>query len=333
MESCNGVDREVGAICDKFHLFAASSSSVLAEALSGVEAVKDEMERIILAAAAAAEQESPPNGASLTTTQTLVLVKALQSAREAAVRVAAEHRDLHSSVSKIGKVIDRNFIADYDSTSRPDVFSSPDQQRMLNEVILQHFYRAGQLEIGESLAAEAGLADEHGKKAGKEPFMEMNRILEALGNRDLEPALEWANAHRAELNDRGTTAVSALIAMRQQNNNTSAAGEDDDMSANNSLPRSSALEFKLRRLKYIGMLSSGDRTGAIAYARCHFPAFVGSHEREVQSLMGAVMYANGDDPRSRLLSSPYGHLLDDSLWHDMCDLFVKDACALLGLGV
>ena len=28
-----------------------------------------------------------------------------------------------------------------------------------------------------------------------------------------------------------------------------------------------------------------------------------------------------------------GHLLDDSLWHDMCDLFVKDACALLGLGV
>lgn len=334
MESCNGVDREVGAICDKFHLFAASSSSVLAEALNGVEAVKEEMERIILTAAA--EQESPPrSGASLTTTQTLVLVKALQSAREAAARVAAEHRDLHSSVSKIGKVIDRNFIADYDSTSRADVFSSPDQQRMLNEVILQHFYRAGQLEIGESLAAEAGLADEHGKKAGKEPFMEMNRILEALGNRDLEPALEWANAHRAELNDRGTTAVSALIAMQQQNNNTSAAGEedDDDMSANNLLPRSSALEFKLRRLKYIGMLSSGDRTGAIIYARRHFPAFVGSHEREVQSLMGAVMYANGDDPRSRLLSSPYGHLLDDSLWHDMCDLFVKDACALLGLGV
>ena len=56
---------------------------------------------------------------------------------------------------------------------------------LLFQVILQHFYRAGQLEIGESLAAEAGLADEQGKKAGKEPFMEMNRILEALGNRDL----------------------------------------------------------------------------------------------------------------------------------------------------
>lgn len=147
-----------------------------------------------------------------------------------------------------------------------------------------------------------------------------------------EPALEWANAHRTELNDRGTTAISALIAMQQQNNNTSSADDDDDMSSIN-LPRSSALEFKLRRLKYIEMLSSGDRAGAIAYARLHFPPFVGSHEREVQSLMGAVMYVNGEDPRARLLVSPYGHLLDDSLWHDICDLFVKDACALLGLSV
>ena len=124
--------------------------------------------------------------------------------------------------------------------------------------------------------------------------------------------------------------------MQQQNNNTlaaaAAATADDDMSAIN-LPRSSALEFKLRRLKYIEMLSSGDRAGAIAYARLHFPPFVGSHEREVQSLMGAVMYVNGEDPRNRLLTSPYGHLLDDSLWHDICDLFVKDACALLGLSV
>ena len=53
------------------------------------------------------------------------------------------------------------------------------------QVILQHFYRAGQLEIGESLAAEAGIAEEQGKKAGKEPFMEMNRILEALNNKNL----------------------------------------------------------------------------------------------------------------------------------------------------
>ena len=109
MESCNGVDREVSVICDKFHLFAASSSSGLAEALGNIEAVKEEMESLLFPAAGS-EGLSPSGGASLTTTQTLVLVKALQSAREAAARVAAEHRDLHSSVSKVGKVIDRNFV-------------------------------------------------------------------------------------------------------------------------------------------------------------------------------------------------------------------------------
>ena len=102
------MDREVGVICDKFHLFAASSSSALAEALGNIEAVKEEMESMLLTAADGSE--GPSGGAALTTTQTLVLVKALQSAREAAARVAAEHRDLHSSVSKVGKVIDRNFV-------------------------------------------------------------------------------------------------------------------------------------------------------------------------------------------------------------------------------
>ena len=113
MESCNGVDREVSVICDKFHLFAASSSSALAEALGNIEAVKNEMEHMLLSAAGPEGPEGRPSssgGVSLTTTQTLVLVKALQSAREAAARVSAEHRDLHSSVSKVGKVIDRNFV-------------------------------------------------------------------------------------------------------------------------------------------------------------------------------------------------------------------------------
>ena len=109
MESCNGVDREVSVICDKFHLFAASSSSALAEALGNIEAVKNEMEHMLLSAAGP-EGRPSSGGVSLTTTQTLVLVKALQSAREAAARVSAEHRDLHSSVSKVGKVIDRNFV-------------------------------------------------------------------------------------------------------------------------------------------------------------------------------------------------------------------------------
>jgi hypothetical protein len=37
----------------------------------------------------------------------------------------------------VGKAIDRSFVADYDSTSREDVFANPQAQKMLNEIILQ----------------------------------------------------------------------------------------------------------------------------------------------------------------------------------------------------
>ena len=34
---------------------------------------------------------------------------------------------------------------------------------------------------------------------GKEPFSELNRILDSLKQRDLGPALEWARSHRESL--------------------------------------------------------------------------------------------------------------------------------------
>jgi hypothetical protein len=43
---------------------------------------------------------------------------------------------------------------------------------------------------------EAGLKMEDG---GKEPFSELNRILDSLKQRDLGPALEWAQSHRESL--------------------------------------------------------------------------------------------------------------------------------------
>ena len=39
--------------------------------------------------------------------------------------ILSEHeyqfRELHSSVSKVGKAVDRNFVADFDSTAREEV--------------------------------------------------------------------------------------------------------------------------------------------------------------------------------------------------------------------
>ena len=86
-------------------------------------------------------------------------------------KFSSSHRDLHSSVSKVGKAVDRHFAADYDSTSREEVFAGKEQQRRLNEVVLQHFYRQGQLNLSDVLAEEAGLGN---IKLSKEPFQVRN---------------------------------------------------------------------------------------------------------------------------------------------------------------
>ena len=45
-------------------------------------------------------------------------------------------------------------------------------------------------------------------------------------------------------------------------------------------------------------------------------------------MMGALMYIG-----PRFAESPYSHLLSDDLWMEIGELFVRDACALMGLSV
>lgn len=99
------------------------------------------------------------------------------------------------------------------------------------------------LEIADELAKEAGIKTEEG---GKEPFTELNKILDCLRQHDLGPALEWARARR------------------------------DKLEAQNS-----CLEFKLHRLHFIGLLQGGlaKQNEAVQYARQHFHQFVNRHEK------------------------------------------------------
>uniref|UniRef100_H3BC79 Required for meiotic nuclear division 5 homolog B n=1 Tax=Latimeria chalumnae TaxID=7897 RepID=H3BC79_LATCH len=49
---------------------------------------------------------------------------------------------------------------------------------------------------------------------------------------------------------------------------------------------------------------------------------------DIQILMGSLVYL-----RHGIGNSPYRHLLDTDQWVEICDLFTRDACALLGLSV
>ncbi|XP_014213776.1 protein RMD5 homolog A isoform X4 [Copidosoma floridanum] len=279
MEACTAVEREVDKVLSKFGAINDHADTTLRDLVNHIESLKKELE------------EAPPDH-ELTSEQLQILKQAMTKARDTVHRLATDHRELHSTVSKVGKAIDRNFIADFASTSREDVFSGAEKTHLLNQVICQHFYRQGMLDIADELAAEAGIKTDEGRK---EPFTELNHILDCLKQKNLEPALEWASKHRE-----------ALIA------------------------QNSSLEFKLHRLQFIRLVQQGPskQREAIDYARKHLTQFVSRHEKEVQSLMGTLLYLpNG------IQLSPYSHLLDPTLWLDIHDVFTKEACTLLGLSV
>ena len=49
---------------------------------------------------------------------------------------------------------------------------------------------------------------------------------------------------------------------------------------------------------------------------------------DIQQLMACLMYT-----KTGIENSPYAYLLDPIHWIDICDLFARDACALLGLSL
>ncbi|KAL1122606.1 hypothetical protein AAG570_002936 [Ranatra chinensis] len=278
MEACIAVEREVDKVLTKFGSINEHAERTLHDITSHIEALRNEL------------NECPPDH-ELTPSQIHIMKQAVNKARETVQRLAADHRDLHSTVSKVGKAIDRNFVADFASTSREEVFSGVDKVLLLNKVICQHFYRQGMLDIADELAVEAGLEEDN----GKQPFTELNYILECLKQKNLDPALEWAQKHKSSLEK-----------------------------------QSSSLEFKLHQLRFIGLIEKGAacQNEAIQYARTYFSQFVHSHEKDIQMLMGMLLFLSYGVSRS-----PYAHLLQPNLWADICDTFTKDACSLLGLSV
>lgn len=49
---------------------------------------------------------------------------------------------------------------------------------------------------------------------------------------------------------------------------------------------------------------------------------------DIQVLMGSLLYL-----KQGVQNSPYSYLLDPIHWAEICDIFTRDACALLGLSV
>jgi hypothetical protein len=279
MESCDTVEREVEKVSAKFRGVEEHFDRTVDHLIGFISGLKQQYDDV-------------PMDYELTESQAGILGSAMNQMRESVGRIATDHRDLHSTVSKVGKAIDRNFNADNGMIAREGIFSLPDAHQILNQVVCQHLYREGMLNVGEALCAEAGLELE---PRFKQPFIELHSILDSLKEKNLEPALNWAYECRK---------------------------------ATHSQP--STLEFKLHRLAFLNLVKGGIKfqSEAIQYAREKFTPFVRRHEKEVQVLMGSLLFVPGN-----VEESPYAHLFDQSLWDDVVETFTRDACSRLGLSV
>ena len=248
------MEKEADKVKSKFSLLKKNLDVSIADQIATIERLQREL-----------SENRSEDDTNVTAEQRERIKDTLKKVNQNVSRVASEHRDLHSSVSKVGKAIDRNFVSDFDCTSRDDAFSGQSKSSLLTEVILQHLYREGKLEIGETLSRESGIT-QYQDISG--PFIELNNILEALKARDLGPVLEWVAKNRDALNRRGTTLlfseVNGIQSVKQKN----------------------SLELRLHKLKFIELLRQGSKMEAIKYARQNFRSFVEGQEREVQSLMG-----------------------------------------------
>lgn len=131
--------------------------------------------------------------------------------------------------------------------------------------------------------------------------MELHRILTALRNQDIGPALQWSIDHRPFLSS-----------------------------------RHSSLEFHLHRSQYVHLLLSASSTAtpsdlALNYLRTHLKAFWSSHSTELKRLVSCVTYI----PLERLRRSPYADLAAkyDNGSRDVEALFASEYCAALGMSV
>ncbi|XP_005992441.1 E3 ubiquitin-protein transferase RMND5B [Latimeria chalumnae] len=279
MEQCVCVERELEKVLQKFIMYGQHSEISLDQLLRYVSELKEELSNTAL------------RDAALSGTLSLVMSQCCKKIKDTVQKLACDHKDIHSSVSKVGKAIDRNFDTEVSGVVAESLWESQGRQQSLNETIIEHLYRQGLMNVAEELCQEAEVSID---LSLKQPFLELNCILEALRMQDLRPALEWAVSNRQGL-----------------------------------LNLNSSLEFKLHRLYFISLLAGGmeNQVQALCYAR-HFQPFALQHQRDIQILMGSLVYL-----RHGIGNSPYRHLLDTDQWVEICDLFTRDACALLGLSV
>lgn len=278
MDSLVAVEKEVDKALDSFEDFYKGidedADKVLENLLTSMnELMKIENDKVLGASALSCVQQCK------------------EKIKEFIKKYSDKHKDLHGSISKIGKVIDKNFIAEYGNLPQNNIIDTVEKKNLLHQVMCENLYRTGKIDVADCLIQEAGLGEQE-IEAKKKPFIKINYIIQKLKEKDVNPALEWCKQHSEKL--KGIN---------------------------------SFLEFNLHRLNFLHLVISKKQLEALRYSR-NFTPFATKCQKEIQRLMGSMLYIN-----SGLANSPYKSYLNPELWDEIEEEFVKNSCKLLGFSI
>ncbi|KAN0140839.1 CTLH/CRA C-terminal to LisH motif domain containing protein [Lactarius tabidus] len=215
------------------------------------------------------------------------LAKSVESRKK---EIDERQKEIYNSLARYGKALDKRFTTPL-PTYEP-LFASDDAQKALEHVIAMHLLRTGRFSTAETFIQEFGVDLPAGRQA---QFVELYRILMALRNKDIEPALEWVEHNRDFLRS-----------------------------------RSSSLEFYLHRSEYLRLLLTPDQAEharAIQYATKHLRPFFLTHTTEFKRLMACLIFL----PKERMQKSPYEDLTSDTIHLDLANMFATEFSASLGM--
>ncbi|KAL6067572.1 Regulator of gluconeogenesis Rmd5 [Balamuthia mandrillaris] len=233
----------------------------------------------------------------------LPLMMAHQNLKKAdlANKVKKEHREYHQVLSKFTRAVDKALSGNVAKAYRADL---PLDRQLLNEAIVLHLYREGRFDIAEQLEKETNVSISEDLK---ELLHNMYQILNCMDQKNVEPALKWAEARRDTLSERG-----------------------------------SSLEFDLHKLRFTSIVLGGNRMEALSYARTQFPPFADIYSSQVQRLVTSLLFADRiyNSPYADMYMESNWEKVKQRFVHDCCSLLglpetsplptiVKGGCAIL----
>ncbi|OBZ88222.1 LisH domain-containing protein C29A3.03c [Choanephora cucurbitarum] len=204
-------------------------------------------------------------------------------------------KEFQSALSKLSKEIDRKFKQDISVIYHPEAFAG--KQDVLYRALALHFIRQGHFELCDEFMNESDIAIDDPLRETveqlKNEFEQMYTVLNKMEQeKDLEPAIQWANEHQQELKG-----------------------------------LSSTLGFNLHRMRFIQLLTSTDPITAVRYGQQHFNTYVITVLVEIKRLMTATLFSQNlsSSRYADLCSSDNWNNIKQEFQRDFCSLLKMSA--------